>query len=640
MKTNSKVNAHVSFKKETPGAKKKNEPTPGSTKGIKSQQKPVQKNAFPINKGEKPVRIWSLMWLEQVGQCIFIEYENDIIIVDAWMEFATNETLGVDYIIPDISYIKKHRKKLRGIVLSHWHLDHVWALRNLLPDLGFPTIYTTPLTLWIVKKSFDNKHDIKKIKSKMINPDEDILKLGCFTIEFAYVNHNIPETYAMAIHTPKGTIFNSADFKIDHTPAIGEPADLAKIARVGVEWVKLYIWDSLGAWKTETAPSEREIGDTLDHTVEQCDGRIIIATFSSNVWRVIQLINSAIKYDRIVYISWRSLINNVTICQELWYIKAPKKYIRKLSSIDNLPDKRVMILCTWAQGEEFSALARMARKEHRDVSLQAGDTVLVSASVIPWNEAQAMEMKDNLVEQGVNLITNDMMDVHTSGHGWAEDHKLMLNLLKPQYFLPYYLNSYFRYQHRKLGLQVWIPDEHILMPNKNGSIIEMYENGCRIADKRLKIDTVLIDGKWRGQLAWEYVVKARHIMASDGCLNLIFKVDSDSKDLVWNIQIESRGFVYSGEVRDVHTKIVAYAKSKYYAHKKKKLGTKDIMKRIKDDLSSFIEKTVWRSPMVIPMYVYISTDGSDDTTKKPAPKKVATKKPAPKKETPSKDKSE
>jgi len=453
-------------------------PARGSVKAMRGSAPKAQGPQFQIKKGEKPVRIGSLMWLEQVGQCIFIEYENDIIIVDAGMEFAAKETMGADYIIPDVSYIKKNIKKLRGIVLSHGHLDHVWALRDILPDLGYPTIYTTPLTLGIVKKTFDNKRDIPKIKYKIVDPETDILKLGCFTIEFANVNHNIPETMAMSIQTPKGIIFNSSDFKVDHTPAIGKPADLPKIARIGLEWVKLYIWDSLGAQKKWWAPSEMEIGKILEDTVGKCKWRIVIATFASNVWRVIQLIDSAIKHDRVVYLSWRSMINNVAICQELWYIKAPKSYIRQLKNIDNMPDDRVMILCTGAQWEEFSALARMARDEHAQVTLQPGDTVLVSASVIPGNEIQAMDMKDRLCERWVHL-----------------------------YFLPYYLNAYFRYEHKKLGLQVGIPEENILMPSKSWAIIEMYDNGCRIAPKQLEVNAVLVDGKWKWTLEGEYVIK-------------------------------------------------------------------------------------------------------------------------------------
>lgn len=565
---------------------------------------------FTIKKGEKPVKIGSLMGLEQVGQCIFIEYENDMIIVDAGMEFATKDTLGADYIIPDVSYVKKNIKKLKGIVLSHGHLDHVWALRDLLPELWFPTIYTTPLTLGIVKKTFDDKKLINKINYKLIDPDMDILKLGCFTIEFVHVNHNIPETMAMAIDTPKGMIFNSSDFKIDHTPAIGKPADLAKIARIGLEGVKLYIGDSLWSQKAGWSPSEREIGKTLEWLVEKAPGRMIVATFASNVWRVIQLIDSAIKNDRVVFLSGRSMINNVEICQEIGYIKAPKGAIRKMNhDTANMPDERVLILCTGAQGEEFSALARMARNEHSQITLRPGDTVLVSASVIPWNEIQAMEMKDNLVERWVRLVTNDEMDLHTSGHGGAEDHKLMLNLINPEYFLPYYLNAYFRYEHKKLGLQVGIPEERIMMPNKNGAIIEMYDEGCKIGNDHLQLDAVLIDGKGRGTLEGEYVIKARQIMGHDGVVNLILKIDSKTKELVGNIQIESRWFVYSNEVRSVHTKVVEFVKAKYKKAIQKRNEMKDVMRMIKDDLSEFLTKEVGRTPMIVPMYVYITKDG-------------------------------
>ncbi len=588
------------------------------TKSVKRWKRPlpvvsradVQTQAnFEIKKWEKPVKIWSLMWLEEVWQCIFIEYENDMIIIDAGMEFSANETLGADYIIPDIKYVKQNIKKLRWIVLSHWHLDHIWALRDLLPELWFPTIYTTPLTLWIIKKTFDNKRDIEKIRYKIVDPDIDLLKLWAFTIEFVHVNHNIPETMAMAIQTPKWLIFNSSDFKIDHTPAIGEPADLAKISRIWQEWVKLYIWDSLGSQKKWPTTSEREIWQTLDWIIEKAPWRIVVATFASNVGRVIQLINSAIKYDKVVFLSWRSMINNVEICQELWYIKVPKWHIRKINNdVENMPDERVLILCTGAQWEEFSALARMARNEHTQITLKEWDSVLVSASVIPGNEIQAMNMKDSLVTRWVHLITNNEMDIHASWHGWAEDHKLMLNLINPEFFLPYYLNAYFRYEHRKLWLEIGIPDENIMMPNQNGAIIEMYDNGCKISNEKLNVDTVLIDGKWRWHLSGEYVIKARQIMAHDGMVSLVFKIDPENKSLIWNVQIESRWFVYSSEVRKVHTRVVEFVKSKYTAYAKKKMETKDIMKKIKDDLGEYINKEIWRSPMVIPMYVYISRD--------------------------------
>lgn len=556
------------------------------------------------------------MWLEQVWQCLFIEYENDMIIIDAAMEFTTQANFWADYIIPDISYIKKNIKKLRGIVITHGHLDHVGSLRDILPDLGYPMIYTTPLSLWIIKKTFDNPKDAEKIKYKIIDPDIDILRLGCFTLEFVPVNHNIPETLALSIQTPKWLIFDSADFKIDHTPAIDRPADLAKIARIGAEWVKLYIWDSLGANKKGRSLSEKEIGENLDELIQKTKTRMLIATFASNVWRIIQIVNSAIKANKVVFLSWRSMVNNIEICQQLGYIKVPQWYIRKLSEdVDTFPDERVLILSTGAQWEEFAALTRMARNEHNFLQLKKWDTILMSATPIPGNEGSVNSMINNLIFKDINLITNDDIDVHASWHGCAEDHKLMLSLLKPQFFLPYFMPAKERYAHKNLAMDMWMSESRILMPMKNGEIIEMYEDVVLIWKEKLKLDTIMVDGKGTWHLSWEYVIKARSIMAEDGVLALIFKVDAKTKELVWNIQIESRWFVYSSEVKDIHTKVVDFARAKYTENAKRKMQVKDNLKTLKEVLWEFIMQVIGRVPMIMPMFVYINKDSKDDVTK-------------------------
>ena len=566
-----------------------------------------------IKPGEKPVRIWSLMGLEQVGQCIFIEYENDMIIVDAGMEFAAEEELGADYIVPDISYIKKNKHKLRGIVLSHGHLDHVGALRDMLPELDFPMIYTTPLTLGIVKKTFDDPKLAAKIKYKIVDPFTDLLQLGCFSIEFILVNHNIPETLAQAIYTPKGVIFNTADFKIDHTPAIDKPADLAKIARIGTEGVKLLIADALGVTNKWVVKSEKLIGDTIDGIIKQTPGRVIVATFASNIGRVIQLINSAIKYNRTVFLSGRSMVNNVEIAQELWYIKPPKGMLRKLDGdVNNMPDERVLILSTGAQGEEFAALTRMSRKDHSDVDLKPSDLVMLSSSIIPGNERQMFRMMDNLTMLGVNLVATTDMDVHASGHGGEEDHKLMLALTKPQFFMPFYIEARMRYAYRKVAMDMGIPSDRILMPHENGAIIEMYDDVVMISDEKLKLDTILVDGKGKWHLSGEYVVKARHIMAQNGIVSFIIKVDTQTKQLVGNIQIESRWFVYSSEVKNIHTQIVEFVRSKYNQNAKRNMEVRDNLRIIKDDLGGFINKIIGRTPMIVPSFVYINRDAKDD----------------------------
>ncbi|HPC34583.1 MAG TPA: ribonuclease J [Candidatus Absconditabacterales bacterium] len=455
-----------------------------------------------------------------------------------------------------------------------------------------------------------------KIRYKIIDPDIDILKLGCFTLEFVPVNHNIPETLAVSIHTPKGIIFDSADFKIDHTPAIDRPADLAKIARIGAEGVKLYIGDSLGANKKGRSISEKEIGENLDELIQKTKTRMLIATFASNIGRIIQIVNSAIKSNKTVFLSGRSMVNNVEICQQLGYIKVPKGYIRKLSEeVDTFPDDQVLILSTGAQGEEFAALTRMSRNEHNFLQLKKGDTILMSATPIPGNEGAVNTMINNLIFKDINLITNDDIDVHASGHGCIEDHKLMLSLLRPEFFLPYFMPAKERYAHKNLAMNMGMPESRILMPMKNGEIIEMYQDVVLIGNERLKLDTVMVDGKGKGHMSGEYVIKARSIMAEDGVLALIFKVDAKTKELVGNIQIESRGFVYSSEVKDIHTKVVEFARAKYVENSKRKMPVKDNLKILKEDLGEFIMQIIGRVPMIMPMFVYINKDSKEDVSK-------------------------
>ncbi len=563
-----------------------------------------------IKTGETPVKIWSLLWLEQVGQCIFIEYQDDIILIDAGMEFSASETLGADYIIPDISYIKKNIKKFKWIFLTHGHLDHIGALRDILPDLDFPMVYTTPLTLGILKKTFDDPKLANQIKYKIVDPDVDIVRVGSFLIEFIRVNHNIPETFAISVTTPKWVVFTSADFKIDHTPAIDLPADLAKIARIGTEGVKLYIGDSLGSQKPWFAISEKVIGQNLERILKEAKGRIIIATFASNVGRVIQIIESAAKLDKVVFLSGRSMVGNAEIASELWYIRVPEGVIRKLENwdINTMPDSKVIVLSTGAQGEEFSALARMSRGEHQYVQLKPGDTVLTSSSAIPGNERQMSKMINSLVIQGISIITIDDMDIHASGHGGAEDHKIMLGLLKPQFFLPFYTEASLRYRHRTLALDMGMPSDRIMMPNENGSILEIYDGGVMVSPIKLKLNTVLIDGKWKWHLSGEYVIKARQIMADAGMISLVFKIDTATKELVGNIQIESRWFVYSSEVKDIHTQIVEFVRKKYADNKNKARSIVDNLKMIKDDLSYFLRKIIDRDPMIVTTFVYVNKD--------------------------------
>ena len=558
---------------------------------------------------EIPLKIVPLGWLEQVGEnMMFLEYRSDIIIIDAWMLMPGGEVYWVDYIIPDISYLKKKVDKIKAIFITHGHLDHIWALKHILPELNYPIVYSTNLTIALIKKQLEWTPHLKKFKYQVIDPDKDIVKAGVFTVEFFRVNHSIPEAVWLAIHTPKWLIVHTWDFKIDYTPALDKVADLAKIARIWQEWVKILFSDSTNATKPWRTPSEQQIGETLEQIIKESKSRLIIATFSSLIWRIAQIIKYAEKYWKIVFLSWRSMINNVEIAKQLWYINPAPWIVRRIwPDAEAMPDHKVIILTTWSQGEEFSALVRIAKWEHPHIKIRPGDRVLLSAVPIPGNELAVVNMINELIRKWADVITNQELDLHVSWHWRQDDLKLMLSLVKPQYFVPVHWELYMRYAHKKLATQLWIPEENVFLID-NWNILEVYNDEVKVSDKKLKLDTIMID--WLGiwHLSWEYVIKARKIMAEDGMIALIFKVDSNTKQLIWNIQIESRWFVYSSEVRKVHTNIVEFARKKYYEYLKQTKEVKEILKKVKEDLQKFILQTIWRQPMVVLMYVYIKRD--------------------------------
>lgn len=585
--------------------------------------KNLQKSNNKILKRELPLRIVPLWWLEQVWEnMMFFEYRWDIIIVDAWMLMPWWEMYWIDYIIPDISYLKKKKDKIRWIFITHWHLDHIWALKHILPELDFPITYWTRLSIALIKKQLEWTPYLNKFRYQIIDPDTDVVKVGCYTVEFFRVNHSIPESVWLAIHTPKGLIVHTWDFKIDFTPALDKVADLAKIARIWQEWVKLMFSDSTNATKPGRTPSEKQIWETLEQVIKESKSRLIIATFSSLIWRISQIIQYAEKYWKIVFLSWRSMINNVEIAKQLWYINPAPWIVRKIwPDVESMPDEKVIILTTWSQGEEFSALVRIAKWEHPHIKIRPWDRVLISAAPIPGNELAVVNMINELIRKWADVVTNQELDLHVSWHWRQDDLKLMLSLVKPEYFVPVHWELYMRYAHKKLATQLGIPDENVFLID-NWSILEVYSDRVQVSNKKLKLDTIMIDGLWIGHLSWEYVLKARKIMAEDGMIALIFKVDSKTKELVGNIQIESRWFVYSSEVKKIHTNIVEFARKKYYEYLKKNQEVKEILRNLKEDLWKFLLKTVGRQPMIVLMYVYIKRDSKgnivDDMKKEDA----------------------
>lgn len=616
------TNVTIDFQKKTQSQppKRTYKPRTSTPNGHPKKTMPLPQlkhpTTFTPKQGELPVKIWLLGWLEQVWEnMMFLEFKDDIIIIDAGLVFPGGEVFGVDYIIPDISYLKLRKDKIRWILITHGHLDHIWALKHVMPALWYPMMYASNLTVHMVKKAFEEAKILKNLKYKVINPEIDILKFWVFTVESFRVNHNIPESLGFAIHTPKWLVVTPGDYKIDFTPAIDKPADLAKIARIGQEWVRLMLGESTYARTPGRTKSEKIIWENLDALLKAWNSRMIIATFASNVWRLIQIIESAAKYDKIVFVAGRSMVNIIEIIKQLWYINVPHGFVRKMSEeVNTLPDNRVVVLCTWSQWEEFSALARISRGEHPQIQLRPWDQILMSSSPIPGNEKAFFSMLNNLVKNNIDLVLNADMDIHTSWHAYQEDIKIMTSLIKPEYAVPIHGELIQRHAHKKLLKEIGLKDENIFLPD-NGSIIEMYDDGVKLSDRPLKLDTVMIDWLGMWHLSGEYVIKARQIMSEDWVLSLIFKIDTKSRELVGNIQIESRGFVYSSEVQKVHTDIVEFVKKRYYNHLKQTSDVKIILKMIKDELSSFIEKNIGRVPMLMPMFVYINRDAVKDESK-------------------------
>lgn len=559
---------------------------------------------------ETPLKVIPIRWLGEVGgNMMLIEYRSDIIVIDAGMLMWIHWMPGVDYIIPDVTYLISKREKIRGIVITHGHLDHIWAIKHIMPDLWYPPIYGTPLSMALTKKSLEEKKIVNKCNINIINPDIDLIKLWCFTIEFFRVNHSIPEAVWLNIHTPKWNIVHSWDFKIDFTPAVDKPADLAKIARIWQEGVLLFFSDSTNAHRPGTTPSEKNIWESLENSIKNVKWRLIIATFSSLIWRIKQIIEAAVKYNKIIFLWWRSMINNMEIAKKLGYINVPNWLIRPLRwSIDDIPDNRVVVLTTGSQWEEFSALVRIAKDEHPHLNVRPWDTILLSSSPIPWNERSIVDMINNLITKWADVTTNNDLDIHVSWHAQQDELKLMLSLVKPKYFIPVHGELFMREAHKKLAVELWNSTENIFLIN-NWDILNVFKNKIEPSGKKIKLDTVIIDwlGVWH--LSGEYVIKARKIMAESWILTFIIKIDTVSKNMIGNVQIESRGFVYSSEVRQLHTKVVDFIKHEYKTIYKnirnpQQIHVKDTLKIIKSKLENFITAQIWRAPMIIPMYVY------------------------------------
>src|SRR5438094_4215506 len=409
-----------------------------------------------------------------------VEYGNDIIIIDAGVMFPDDEMFGVDLVIPDTSYLNDKKDRIRGVLITHGHEDHVGAIPYVLPMLDFPPVFATRLTQGLINVKLKERKLLEKATVNVITPGDQV-ELGECVAEFFRVNHSIPDAVGIVIHTPIGTVVHTGDYKFDHTPVDGKPADLGTLGRIGNEGVLVMMGDSTRVESPGYTPSERVINDSLDKIFANAPGRIMLATFASLISRVQQVVDTAVRYERVVALVGRSMQNNVQMAIELGYLDIPKSTLIRAEDINKFPPERVVIICTGSQGEPTSALTRIANQDHRLVRIQKNDSVILSATPVPGNEKMVNRTINNLFRQGAEVYYQAIANVHVSGHAAQEELKLMLNLLRPTYFLP--IHGEFRQLilHAKLASSLGIPEDHIVLA-EDGDIVEVTPESIKVAD--------------------------------------------------------------------------------------------------------------------------------------------------------------
>lgn len=559
-------------------------------------------------------RVIPIGWNNETGakNMNMFQYGEDILLLDCWVQFADADMLGANYSIPDVSFLIQYKNNIKGFIITHAHLDHIGALKHILPALGMPTLFGTRLTIGIIKKSLEEAKLLSQATFVEVDADSsEKLKIGKnFSVEFFRVNHSVPDCAWVYIETPGGTkIMHTWDFKIDFTPAIDKPADLGRIGEMGRRGITLFLSDSTGSIRKGFSVSEKEIGDTLEKIVSHhTKGRLIITTFSSWISRIQQLINICEKHDKYIFLSGRSMVENVAIAKELWYIKYKPQLLRKMSpkSTEGIPPEKQIIITTGSQWEEFSALTRMAEWKHASIEILAGDTIIFSSSVVPGNEKSVIGVINKLIRLGANVITKDDREVHTGGHAFQEEQKIMLKLVNPKFFMPVYGDLYFRHIHKKTAMSIGMKEENVLMLD-NGNIVDFAPDESVFKSKiKVPIQELIID--WHGiWTATSHVIKAREKMMNSGVLVLLYNVDRKSKAILGHIKLETRGLVYVEEVRHIHRMIIKKARDVFENTVKDvpDIEEKDLVKIIKTDLEAFLLQRLDREPMIIPMIMEV-----------------------------------
>ena len=552
------------------------------------------------NINNSKLKIIPLGGLEQIGMNITaFEFEDSIVVVDCGLSFPEDDMLGIDLVIPDITYLKEHADKVKGFVITHGHEDHIGALPYVMKEINAP-IYATKLTIGIIENKFKEHGLLKTTKRKVVKHGQSI-NLGAFRIEFIKTNHSIQDASALAIYSPAGIVVHTGDFKVDYTPVFGDAIDLQRFGEIGKKGVLALMCDSTNAERPGFTMSERTVGKTFDNIfAEHRNTRIIIATFASNVDRVQQIINSAYKYGRKVVVEGRSMVNIIATASELGYLNIPDQTLIEIEQMKNYPDEQMVLITTGSQGESMAALSRMAADMHRKVTIKPGDTVIFSSNPIPGNEKAVSKVINELTAKGADVI---FQDAHVSGHACQEEIKLIYSLVKPKYAIP--VHGELRHLKAQAGLaaSLGIPKENIFIL-RAGDVLALDQEDAKIVDK-VQTGGILVDGLGVGDVG-NIVLRDRQHLAEDGIVIVVLSLEKYSNQLLAGPDIVSRGFVYVREsedlmedARQVVLDALEYCSAKHVTDWGK------IKNTIKDDLNSFIWKRTKRSPMILPIIMEI-----------------------------------
>lgn len=555
-----------------------------------------------MRKEKDKVKIIPLGGLNEIGKNLTaIEYKNDIIVIDCGLKFPDEEMLGIDVVIPDISYLQKNIDKVKGIFLTHGHEDHIGALPYVLKEMNVP-VYGTKLTLGIVQSKLKEHNLLSVVDLKCVKP-RDIVRLESISVEFIRTSHSIADSVAIAIHTPVGIVLHTGDFKIDYTPIDGCVADLTRFAELGKKGVLAMLADSTNVERPGYTMSESIVGETFEEIFSSARGRIIVATFASHVHRIQQIIRAAIKYDRKVAVSGRSMENIMEVGMELGYIDADKDIFINVDNINKYPESKIVIITTGSQGEPMSALSRMAASEHKKISILPGDMVVISANPIPGNEKLISRVINQLFKKGAEVIYESLADVHVSGHACQEELKLMHTLVKPKFFIPVHGEYRHLKQHAELAIKLGMPSNNIIIGD-NGEVIEVSRDAIR-KNGTVVSGQVFVDGLGVGDVG-NIVLRDRKHLSQDGILTVVVTIEKESGSVIAGPDIISRGFVYVRESEDLMGEARELVREALRECEEKRITEwASIKSNIKEVLRMFLYEKTKRKPMILPIIMEI-----------------------------------